>query len=156
MKHTIHLSLALALFWLFNSGHTGLLMLSLAAGSIIFVVYIAHKMDVVDHESTPVHLTFKLPGYYAWLIKEVILANITVLKHIWLGNESISPTLSRIDISQTTVLAKVIYANSITLTPGTISVGIEGNRILVHALLQDSIEDLKKGEMDRRVTRLEN
>jgi multicomponent Na+:H+ antiporter subunit E len=156
MQHIISLSLALALFWILNSGHTGLLMLSLAGGSIAFVVYIAHKMDVVDHESTPVHLTFRLPGYYFWLTKEVIASNLTVLKHIWLGNKSISPAMARIDISQTTDLAKVIYANSITLTPGTVSVNIEGNQILVHALLEQSIEDLKQGEMDRRVTRLEN
>ena len=156
MRHTIYLSLLLAAFWLLNSGHTSVLVLSLGMVSIILVLYIAHRMDVVDHEATPLHLTRKLPGFYAWLVKEIVLANISVVKHIWLGNKSISPTLATIRASQKTDIGKVIYANSITLTPGTVSVALEDDRIMVHALLRESIEDLQAGEMDRRVSQLEN
>lgn len=156
MRHTINLSLSLAAFWLLNSGHGAALMLSLGVISIIVVLYIAHRMDVVDHESQPLHLTFKLPAYFLWLIKEIILANFQVVKHIWLGNKSISPSLMTIKCSQKTDMGKVIYANSITLTPGTVTVKLEGDQFMVHALLQESIEDLQAGEMDRRVTRLEN
>jgi len=150
------LSLTLAVFWLANSGHYTVLMLSLEAISIALIVYIAHRMDVVDHEAQPLHLTLKIPGYYAWLIKEIFLANLTVVKHIWLGNKSISPVFATITASQKTEIGKVIYANSITLTPGTVTVNIEDDKFLVHALLQESIEDLESGEMDRRVTQLEN
>jgi len=156
MRHTIYLSLFLAIFWLLNSGHNTLLMVSLGAISIAFVLYIAHRMDVVDHESQPLHLTLKLPGFYAWLTKEIILANILVVKHIWLGNKNISPTMRTIKANQKTDIGKVIYANSITLTPGTVSVALEGDQIMVHALLSESIEELEAGEMDRRVTELEN
>ena len=156
MRHTIFLSLSLAVFWLLNSGHYTTLMLSLGAISIALVLYIAHRMDVVDHESQPLRLTFKLPGFYAWLIKEIILANLLVIKHIWLGNRSISPALKTIKSSQKTDIGKVIYANSITLTPGTVTVKLEGNEFMVHALLSKSIEELEAGEMDRRVTSLEN
>jgi len=79
-----------------------------------------------------------------------------VVKHIWLGNTTISPTLKTIKASQKTDIGKVIYANSITLTPGTVTVNLEGDQIMVHALLRESIEGLQAGEMDRRVTRLEN
>lgn len=156
MRHTIALSLSLAVFWLANSSYYTPLMLSLAATSIGLVVYIAHRMDVVDHEAQPLHLTLKIPAYYIWLIKEIILANLQVVKHIWLGNKSISPVLETVTASQKTEIGKVIYANSITLTPGTVTVNIEGDKFLVHALLKESIEDLKTGEMDRRVTQLEN
>ena len=156
MRHTIFLSLSLAAFWLLNSGHNTTLMLSLGLASIALVLYIAHRMDVVDHEAQPLHLTLKLPAYYAWLIKEIILANLLVVKHIWLGNRSISPTLTTIKASQKSDIGKVIYANSITLTPGTVTVDLDGDEIMVHALLRESIEDLKTGEMDRRVTQLEN
>ena len=156
MRHTIMLSLTLAVFWLAISGHYTSLMLSLGAISIALIVYIAHRMDVVDHEAQPLHLTLKIPGYYAWLIKEIFLANLTVIKHIWLGNKSISPVFATITASQKTEIGKVIYANSITLTPGTVTVNLEGDKFLVHSLLQESIEDLKSGEMDRRVTQLEN
>ena len=156
MRHTIILSISLSVFWLLNSEHSTDYMLSLGVISIAFVVYIAHRMDVVDHESQPVHLTLKIPAYYTWLIKEIIRSNLVVVKHIWLGNKSISPVFATITASQKTEIGKVIYANSITLTPGTVSVNLEGDRILVHALLQESIKDLESGEMDRRVTQLEN
>lgn len=156
MRHTIHLSLLLAIFWLLNSGHNTLLMVSLGALSIAFVLYIAHRMDVIDHESQPLHLTLKFPGFYVWLTKEIILANIMVVKHIWLGNKTISPTMTTIKANQKTDMGKVIYANSITLTPGTVAVALEGDQIRVHALLSESIEELEAGEMDRRVAGLEN
>ena len=150
------LSLTLVAFWLANSGHYTSLILLLGSISIALVVYIAHEMDVVDHEAQPLHLTLKLPRYYAWLIKEIVLANLLVVKHIWLGNKSISPVFATVTASQKTDIGKVIYANSITLTPGTVTVNIEDDKFLVHALIQESIEDLETGEMDHRVTQLEN
>ena len=149
------LFLTLAAFWMANSGHTTALMLFLGAISIGIAIYVAHRMDVVDHEAQPIHLTLQIPGYYVWLIKEIILSNIQVVKHIWLGNKSISPTFATITATQKTEIGKVIYANSITLTPGTVTVNIEDDKFLVHALLKESIDDLKSGEMDRRVTELE-
>jgi len=156
LRHIIILFIPLAAFWLANSGHYTPFLLLLGLLSIVFVLYVAHRMDVVDHESQPVHLTLKIPVYYAWLAKEIVLANIAVVKHIWLGNKSISPGFSTITASQKTEIGKVIYANSITLTPGTVTVNLDGDQFLVHALTQESIKDLESGEMDRRVTRLED
>jgi len=155
MKHTISLFLTLTAFWLLNSGHYSVLILSLGFASIALIVVIVHKMDVVDQESQPIHLSRKIFPYYFWLIKEIIQANITVVKHIWLGEKSISPTLKKIKISQQTDMGKVIYANSITLTPGTVAIDLIDNEITVHALLYKDIESLEIGEMDRRVTLLE-
>ena len=112
-------------------------------------------MDRVDHESNPVHLLQTLPSYFVWLLKEIVLANIVVVKHVWLGNDSISPTLATISASQKTDLGKVIFANSISMTPGTVTVDLVGDRVMVHALSRESIQTLNTGEMDRRVSRLE-
>jgi multicomponent Na+:H+ antiporter subunit E len=155
MKHILSLFITLSAFWLLNSGHYSVLILSLGFFSIVLVLVIVHKMDVVDQESQPVYLTRNIFGYYLWLIKEIIQANITVVKHIWLGKDSISPALEKITISQQTDMGKVIYANSITLTPGTVAIDITGDEIIVHALLRKDIDSLKTGEMDRRVTMLE-
>jgi multicomponent Na+:H+ antiporter subunit E len=57
--------------------------------------------------------------------------------------------------SQKTDLGMVIYANSITLTPGTVTIDLQGNRLKVHALTRDTAASLLKGEMDRRVSRVE-
>ena len=154
-RHTISLFLTLAVFWLLNSGHNTVLMLALGFVAIILVLVIARKMDVVDHESQPIYLTRNIFGYYLWLIKAIIQANITVVKHVWLGNKSISPTLKRIKISQKTDVGKVVYANSITLTPGTVAIDLIDDEVLVHGLLRKDIESLIAGEMDRRVTLLE-
>ena len=156
MPHTISLFLTLGVFWLLNSGHYTLLILSLGLISSALVLYIAHRMDVVDHESQPLHLTLKIPGYLLWLTREMILSNISVVKHIWLGNETISPVLTKIKANQKTDMGKVIYANSITLTPGTVAVDLVGDQITVHAISRENIEALQAGEMDRRVCRLED
>lgn len=156
MRHTIFLTLSLTAFWLLISGHYNTLILALGVVSIAFIIYIAHRMDVVDHEAQPIHLSLKFPSYILWLIKEIIVANLTVVKHVWLGNDSISPTMKTVTASQRTDVGKVIYANSITLTPGTVSVNLDDDQIMVHALLEESIEDLQSGEMDRRVTQLED
>ena len=111
---------------------------------------------MVDRESQLVRLTTRLPGYYLWLGKEIILANISVVKHVWLGNQTISPTLATLKVSQKTDMGRVIYATSITLTPGTVAVDLAGDQIVVHALLRENIEALAAGEMDRRVKVLED
>lgn len=157
IRHTLYLFLGLTAFWLLNSGHYTALMLSLGGASIAFVIYISHRMDVIDHESLPLHLSWtKLPVYILWLLKEVVVSNISVVKHIWLGNGSISPTLSTMQVSQKTEIGKVIYANSITMTPGTVTVDLVGDQITVHSLLRENIDTLELGEMDRRVSQLEN
>ena len=156
IPQTISLFITLAAFWLINSGHYTLLILSLGLISIFLVLFIARRMDVVDHESGLLPRTLKMPVYSLWLIKEVILSNISVVKHIWLGNETISPVLTTIKSSQKTDMGKFIYANSITLTPGTVAVDLVGDQITVHALLRENIEALQAGEMDRRISRLED
>ncbi len=67
----------------------------------------------------------------------------------------INPCLFRVEATQREELGKVIYANSITLTPGTVTVDIDGDELVVHALSDSTKDDLETGEMDRRVTALE-
>jgi multicomponent Na+:H+ antiporter subunit E len=155
MKHIISLFSNLAIFWLLISGHYTALILLLGLAAIALVLVIAHQMDVIDHESQPIYLTPNIFGYYFWLIKVIIQSNISVVKHIWLGNKSISPTLKKIKIGQKTDMGKVIYANSITLSPGTVAIDVQDDEIIVHALLYNDIETLKTGEMGRRVNLLE-
>ena len=155
MRHVLALSTILSIFWLVNSGHYTPLLLSLMVVSVLSVAALCHYMDVVDGESQPLNLTFTLPVYLLWLSKEVVLANIAVARCVWLGKESTSPCVITVSANQKTDLGIVIYANSITLTPGTVSIDLEENRILVHALTSEAADDLLSGEMDRRVCRVE-
>jgi multicomponent Na+:H+ antiporter subunit E len=155
MKHTFSISALLAIIWLANSGHYSGLLLGFGAASVALVVWISHRMDVVDHESQPIHLTRHLPRYYAWLTAQIIVSNIDVVKRIWSGNSTISPGMRRFPVSQKTDIGRVIYANSINLTPGTIAVELSDNEVLVHGLTQSNLDDLDAGAMSRRVNRLE-
>ena len=154
--HVLALSTLLSVFWLINSGHYTPLLLSFMVVSVLFVTFLCKRMDVVDGESQPLDLTFTFPIYLLWLIKEVVVANIAVAGCVWKGNNSINPRLIQVTADQKTDLGKVIYANSITLTPGTVSIDLEDDIITVHALSDDSASDLLSGEMNRRVCRVES
>ena len=110
------------------------LILLLGVFSCAVVVLIAMRMDVIDHEAVPLHITFRSLLYWPWLLLEIVKANIDVTKRV-LGLAPISPTMIRLQATQKTDLGLVIFANSITLTPGTISIDVEENgEILVHAI----------------------
>ncbi|OQY23236.1 MAG: hypothetical protein B6I37_05740 [Desulfobacteraceae bacterium 4572_35.2] len=155
MKHTFYLTMTLIAFWLLLSGHYTPFVLCCGFFSILITVYIALRMDVVDEEAQPIHLTANTLLYWLWLTKEVILANIAVCRRIWSPHLDISPTVICVDASQKTPLGIMLYANSITVTPGTVCINVEGNKLEVHALTWSGAQDLLSGEMDRRVSQLE-
>ena len=154
--HVLALSTSLCVFWLINSGHYTPLLLFFMVISVLFVTYLCKRMDLVDGESQPLDLTFTFPIYLLWLIKEVVVANISVAICVWKGSSAINPKILKVTADQKTDLGKVIYANSITLTPGTVSIDLEGEVITVHALNDDSASDLLSGEMNRRVCKVES
>jgi multicomponent Na+:H+ antiporter subunit E len=122
------------------------------AGSAIAVVALAHRMDLVDHEGHPIHLGWRVLAYWPWLFREIIKSAWDVSRIIVDPRLPISPTMIRVPTSQKTAVGVVTYANSITLTPGTISMEVKHGEILVHALTRAAAEGLQEGEMDRRVT----
>ncbi len=155
MLHAISLAVVLSGVWWVLSGYTIALILALGVGSVLLVVYICHRMDAIDHETHPIHLASGCITYFPWLLWEVVLANWDVAKAILKNDDSIRPRLMHIKASQKSEVGRVTYANSITLTPGTVTLDIEGPSLLIHSLTQGSKEGLETGEMDRRVTKLE-
>lgn len=156
MVHAVTLGLVLFASWLLMSGIFEPLILILGVISCAGVVAIAMRMDVIDHEAVPVHLTFKVILYWPWLFWEIVKANLDVTKRV-LGLAEISPTMVRIKATQKSDLGLVIFANSITLTPGTISIDVEEDgHILVHAISREGTQGLEGGDMDRRVTEMED
>jgi len=134
------------------SGHTEPLVVSFGVVSCSLVVCITVRMDVVDQEGHPIHLTWGALGYWPWLMWEIVKANWDVVRCVLSPKLPISPTMIRVKASQKSDLGQVIYANSITLTPGTISVDVADGEILVHALSREGAKALETGEMDRRVS----
>ena len=139
--------------WLLLSGHYDPLLLTLGVLSCITCLYVTWKAKFIDEEGLPLHLLIRLPIYTLWLFKEIIKANIDTAKIIIFNNPD--PQNFRVKSSQKTEAGKVTYANSITLTPGTVTTVLDGDILEVHALSSDMADDVKSGEMDKKVSWLE-
>ena len=149
------LGIFLAAIWLLLSGHYTHLILAFGAVSVVFVVWLARRMDVVDHEGHPVQLTAAAPQFWLWLGWQIVVSNVAVARAILAPRLSIDPRMVEIDAPQSHDLGRVTFANAITLTPGTVSVRVlENRRILVHALTAETADDLASGDMARRTTRM--
>ena len=139
--------------WLLLSGHYDPLLLTLGVLSCITCLYVTWKAKFIDEEGLPLHLLIRLPIYTLWLFKEIIKANIDTAKIIIINNPD--PQNFRVKSSQKTEAGKVTYANSITLTPGTVTTVLDGDILEVHALSSDMADDVKSGAMDKKVSWLE-
>ena len=156
MIYVLSTAAVLLLFWLVMSGiYTPFLITSGVIFSVAVALFCAKRLGVVDRDGHPIHLILSAVTYWPWLVWQIIVSAWTVSRIILSPSLPISPTLVRVKTDQTTDVGKVTYANSITLTPGTISVDLDGDEILVHALTREGAADLAAGTMNRRVSRFE-
>ena len=153
----IFLFAVLFVAWLLMSGHYTPLLISLGVLSCALATVMADRIGGSDEEGLPLHIMARLPAYLVWLLKEIIMSNIATGRLILFGRAR--PVLFATPASQGTAGGVVTYANSITLTPGTVTIEVaEKNgttEFLVHAVDQPFADDVESGEMDRRVTALE-
>ena len=155
LRHAVNLSLFLFAVWLLLSGHYTALLLLVGVLCTLFVVLLATRVELVDHEVVLVLLKPRSLLYWLWLGREIIKSNIDVTRRILDPRLGISPRVIRVKATQHTELGRVTYANSITLVPGTVAMSVDEDEITVHALTRDVAEDLQRGEMDRRITDME-
>ncbi len=140
------------LLWLLLSGHYTQLLLWFGALSCGFVVFMAWKSDVLNGDIRPENFFLKVPTYWLWLLKEILKSNIATGKAIWTNDYD--PEIFKVKASQKSENGLANYANSITLTPGTVTVLIEGNLFVVHALTKEMADDVRSGAMDDKITKL--
>lgn len=149
--------IVLMALWLLLSGLYKPLIVGFGVVSALLAVYFARRMDEADEYPVPLVLRpFRFVVYFFWLLGEIAKANWAVTKIIMAPVAETRQHLFSVKHSQKTDAGKVIFANSITLTPGTITVETEDKRFLVHALSfsPDDMDALR--DMDRRVTATEN
>lgn len=143
--------------WLLMSGHYTPLLTGLGVLSCALATVMADRIGGSDEEGLPLHIMARLPAYLAWLVKEIIMSNIATGRLILFGRAR--PVMFTTPASQSTASGIVTYANSITLTPGTVTIEVTekggDTRFLVHAVDRAFADDVESGEMDRRVTSLE-
>jgi multicomponent Na+:H+ antiporter subunit E len=142
-------------FWLLLSGMFTPFLLTAGIGCSVTVALLAMRMELADREGHPVHLAPAALAYWPWLVKEIVISGCQVTRIILHPRLPVSPALVRFRPSQQTAVGLVTHANSITLTPGTITVEAAHDEFLVHALTLEGAQSLAGSEMDRRVRRLE-
>ena len=146
----------LSIFWLLMSGVYKPLVIAFGFISVILVLLVNIRMN--KHDSSPVKIDLRLIEsfrYAIWLLYEILKSNLQVAKMILNRKKEIKAKFVDINLSQKTELGKVIFANSITLTPGTVAIEIEDNLMIVHALdgSKENLESLIS--MGQSVTKLE-
>ena len=155
MKHIAILVFLLAVFWLINSGHFTPLLLALGAASVALVTIVTWRKRTLDGEyQPPVLLSPRMPAYLFWLGIEIFKSNLDVIRRVWQGRPDISPTVVSVPAPQDALL-RTLYANSITMTPGTVTLETGDDGLTVHALTREGAESLRTGEMERQVSRLQ-
>ena len=149
-------ALVLGVLWLLMSGLFKPLLLSFGAGSVAVVLWVMARMNRIDGYTPQWRLKpIAFIGYFFWLMKEIAKANWQVTKAVLTPKMGLRQHLFAVPVSQQTDVAQVTFANSITLTPGTITIETEPGRFLVHALSYSQDTPAELAEMDSRVTAIE-
>jgi len=147
------LLLLLVAAWLLWSGIYKPLLLWLGAFSCAFSVYIAHRVGFFDRTSG-LHVIPRLPGLSLWLLAEIARSSLEVVRIVLDPKLPISPTVVYLDAEPEGPVGQVILSNSITLTPGTVTLDVFEDRLCVHCLTQDGAAALESGEANRRIAAL--
>lgn len=150
------LAVPLIAFWLLLSGHYTGLLLALGTLSVAMVLWLSHRMGA-DHGEGPLRpwRPGRILGYGAWLTGQIARSSAIVLKQVWSPRLDPRPGVGSVPTADLSEIATVAYANSITLTPGTLALRLTKDSIEVHALREADVEDLRAGTMLERVRRLE-
>ncbi len=140
--------------WVLWSGYLKPLLLGLGALSCLVTVWIVRRMGYFDDENFAFHYDWRLLGFWAWLGREVVASSIEVARVVLRPRLVIEPRIVNIDGSGLGPVDLALLGNSITLTPGTLTLDVHEGRLLVHALTPDGAAALQHGEMQRRVAAL--
>ncbi len=138
-------------FWLLLSGHYDLFHLSLGLICSLLVAFVSHDLLIENISGAKrIRKTRRFVFYVPWLIYQIVLANLHVA-YLILNPKAIDPRIVRFKTRLKSQFSMVTLGNSITLTPGTITMDIIDGEFVVHALSKKVADDLLSGEMERRV-----
>ncbi len=156
LKHNLARGLALFVLWITLSGRFSGLFLLLGGASCAIVAWLSARMRLSSQKGAPSMAIGRAFAYAAWLLREIFISNLKVAQLILDPHLRIKPVLFFAPAAQKTDLGRFMFANSITLTPGTISIEIadDGKRILVHALHPGMSWGAEGCEMGARVCAL--
>ncbi len=154
MRYVISLSLLLVVLWLAISGVYKPVLFMLGGFSVILVVWLSVRMDVVGVEHNPVLFSWRLLAYWWWLFCQLVKSNLHVSRLVF-RTRDVKPRLLSVPVPHEAAVAKVTYGNSVTLTPGTVTLKLTDDTLEAHALDEASARELEAGDMARKITWLE-
>lgn len=150
MTYLPGLLVALAAFWLALSGQTSPFFLGLASVAILLTLMLVARLKIVGRDASPYHRLPQMLVYAGWLVRQILKANIAVIARVLGPRHAIDPTMVTVKTKARTDLGKALFANSITLTPGTVTVDVDGDALKVHALVRENAAPASFETMDRR------
>ena len=154
LRPIVFLLTSLTAAWLLWSGIYKPHLLMLGAVSILLALLVARRTGYFDKRLFALRFSLRLFGYWFWLGGQIIKSSIDVTRIVLHPKLPVSPTLIELKSESDELFDVVNLANSITLTPGTLSVDVDNNIIKVHALTRASAEDLFEGDMNHRVKKV--
>jgi multicomponent Na+:H+ antiporter subunit E len=145
------LTLVLSVAWLLWSGLYKPLLISLGSLSVLVTLIFAVRMKFFQHTEGLAQMAIRLPGYWLWLLKEILKSSVQVSRIVLSPSLPIQPRLVMLVCKSDDELPQVILGNSITLSPGTITIDIRETEVLVHCIDEDGAQDMESGELLRRI-----
>ncbi len=150
-------SIIMFIFWMLLSGELHFILIFSGLVSSLFVAYISHdllfgKVDIIPDTKKVLRFFIYLP----WLLKQIALANIDLVYRTLHPKMPIDPQVIRFNTALKSDIGIAILANSITLTPGTVTIAAtKDGQFIVHAIAKKPAEQLLAGEMQARVMKIE-
>jgi multicomponent Na+:H+ antiporter subunit E len=130
------------------------LLVTLGLVSCLIVTLLSWRMGNLEREIAWQRHILRFPRYWLWLCVEVVRSNLTVARLILSPRLDLRPCLVTVDAVALDEFGRALLGNSITLTPGTLTLGDDAGRLHVHCLTPEGAEALVEGEMTRRVAAL--
>jgi multicomponent Na+:H+ antiporter subunit E len=155
MRNLFFAFVVLAALWLVLSGVYKPLLLALGLGSVLFTLWVARRMDLFGDGHGPHLVLWRWPAYLGWLLWQIVQSNLHVARLVFQPGR-IAPCVLKVPVPQAGDFARATYANSVTLTPGTVSLMLDRDVLTVHALDRRAADELQDGELGRRVCALED
>lgn len=151
------MAILLFLIWLVLNGHVTLeitlLGLGISAAIFSFMLVFTEYSWELDQKFLR-NLVYLVP-YFFVLVWEIIKANLVVARCVLNRNIPLQKTLTTVEVELKSDLTRMLLANSITLTPGTITVKVEGNRFTVHCLSRELLDGIENGAFVRLLRKME-
>lgn len=153
--HAFALILTTAALWFALSGFLKPLLLTFGVVSVLAVYLLSRRFGAIDDKAAPWRIMLAAPLYWFWLFVEIGKANFVVVRAALSRDAAISPTMITASNRQKSDVGIATFANSITLTPGTVTVSIDGDTAQIHALTEDLADPTGLAAMGARVAKLD-